>query len=65
MAEPGDVTPTPWNTDREYPEEVLAQRIAAVMDHVPPGQASIINFHCPAYGSGSTTPPSLTRRSSR
>ncbi len=59
MASLGDVTPTPWKTDREYSEEALAQRIADVMDQVPPGQASVINFHCPPYGSGLDDAPEL------
>ncbi len=59
LASLGDVTPTPWNTDREYPEEELGQRIAAIMDQVPDGQPSVINFHCPPYGSGLDTAPEL------
>jgi len=59
MASLGDVTPTPWNTDREYSEEELAHRIAAVMDQLPTGQASIVNFHCPPYGSGLDSAPEL------
>lgn len=59
LASLGDVTPTPWNTDREYSEEELAERIAAIMDQVPPGQASVLNFHCPPYGSGLDTAPEL------
>ena len=59
MASLGDVTPTPWNTDREYSEAELADRIAAVMNQVPPGRASVINFHCPPYGSGLDTAPEL------
>jgi hypothetical protein len=59
MASIGDVTPTPWNTDREYSEEQLAQRIAAVMDQLGDGQPSIVNFHCPPYGSGLDDAPEL------
>jgi uncharacterized protein len=59
MASLGDVTPTPWNTEREYSEDELAERIAAIMDQVPPGHASVINFHCPPYGSGLDTAPEL------
>jgi len=43
----------------EYSEEELAERIAAIMDQVPPGQASVLNFHCPPYGSGLDTAPEL------
>ena len=59
MASLGDVTPTPWNTEREYSEEELAERIAAIMDQVPSGRPSVINFHCPPYGSGLDTAPEL------
>jgi uncharacterized protein len=59
LASLGDVTPTPWNTDREYSEEELGHRIAAMMDQIPPGQPSVINFHCPPYGSGLDTAPEL------
>jgi Icc-related predicted phosphoesterase len=59
MASLGDVTPTPWNTEREYPEEELADRIAAIMDQIDPGQPSIVNFHCPPWGSGLDTAPEL------
>jgi len=59
LASLGDVTPTPWNTDREYDEDELGERIAAIMDQIPPGQPSIVNFHCPPYGSGLDTAPEL------
>jgi uncharacterized protein len=59
LASLGDVTPTPWNTEREYSEEELGERIAAIMDQVPAGQPSVINFHCPPYGSGLDTAPEL------
>jgi Icc-related predicted phosphoesterase len=59
LASLGDVTPTPWNTEREYSEEELGERIAAIMDQVPDGQPSVINFHCPPYGSGLDTAPEL------
>ena len=59
LASLGDVTPTPWNTEREYPEAELAERIAAIMDRVAQDQPSVINFHCPPYGSGLDTAPEL------
>ncbi len=52
MASLGDVTPTPWNTEREFSEDELGERIAAVMDQIPAGRPSIVNFHDPPYGSG-------------
>ena len=59
LASIGDVTPTPWDTEREYPEEELAERIAAMMDRVEPGRASVCNFHNPPYNSGLDTAPEL------
>jgi uncharacterized protein len=52
MASCGDVTPTPWNTEREFPEEVLARRLEAILDPAPAGRKLVVNFHCPPYGSG-------------
>jgi Icc-related predicted phosphoesterase len=59
LASLGDVTPTPWNTDREYTEEELARRIAAILDAVPGDRKAIINFHCPPYGSGLDVAPEV------
>ncbi len=59
LASLGDVTPTPWNTDREYPEEELTRRIAAMLDAVPPDRRAVVNFHCPPYGSGLDVAPEL------
>ena len=59
LASLGDVTPTPWNTDREYSEEELAGRIAEMMDAVPAGRQTVVNFHCPPYGTGLDTAAEL------
>src|SRR6185312_5920394 len=59
LASIGDVTPTPWDTEREYSEEELGERIAAMMDRVEPGRSSVVNFHNPPYGSGLDTAPEL------
>jgi Icc-related predicted phosphoesterase len=59
LASLGDVTPTPWNTEREYEEDELAERIATIMDQVPVGRSTVVNFHCPPYGSGLDTAPEL------
>jgi Icc-related predicted phosphoesterase len=59
LASLGDVTPTPWNTEREYSEAELAERIAALMDEIPHERPSIVNFHCPPYGSGLDEAPEL------
>ncbi|MDQ2943428.1 MAG: metallophosphoesterase, partial [Candidatus Dormibacteraeota bacterium] len=52
VASCGDVTPTPWNTEREYSEEELGRRLEAILDPAPPGSKVVVNFHCPPYGSG-------------
>ena len=59
LASIGDVTPTPWNTEREYSEEELAERIAAMMDKVGDGRSTVVNFHNPPYASGLDTAPEL------
>jgi Icc-related predicted phosphoesterase len=52
MASCGDVTPTPWNTEREYSEEELENRLEKILDGAPAGRKMVVNFHCPPYGSG-------------
>ncbi len=52
LASCGDVTPTPWNTEREYPEEELQKRLERILDPAPPDAKLVVNFHDPPYGSG-------------
>ena len=52
VASCGDVTPTPWNTEREFPEEELGKRLAKMLDAVPAGRQVVANFHNPPYSSG-------------
>jgi uncharacterized protein len=52
MASCGDVTPTPWNTEREYSEDELGRRLEAILDPAPKDRKVVVNFHCPPYGSG-------------
>jgi Icc-related predicted phosphoesterase len=59
LASLGDVTPTPWNTEREYDEEEIARRISAMLDAVPEDRRTVVNFHCPPYGSGLDVAPEL------
>src|SRR5712691_11823149 len=47
VASCGDVTPTPWNTEREYSEQELGRRLAAILDPAPAGSHVVVNFHCP------------------
>jgi uncharacterized protein len=59
LASLGDVTPTPWNTDREYSEEDLAGRIDRLLSDPPTGRKVVLNFHCPPYDSGLDLAPEL------
>lgn len=52
VASCGDVTPTPWNTEREFSEEELGKRLAKMLDAVPAGRQVVVNFHNPPYSSG-------------
>jgi Icc-related predicted phosphoesterase len=52
LASCGDVTPTPWNTEREYSEDELGKRLAKMMDAVPKGREVVANFHNPPFSSG-------------
>jgi uncharacterized protein len=52
LASCGDVTPTPWNTEREFSEEELGRRLSAILDPAPPGARVVANFHNPPFGSG-------------
>ena len=59
MASCGDVTPTPWNTEREYAEDELARRLEAILGQAPTGSKMVVNFHCPPYGSRLDLPAEL------
>jgi uncharacterized protein len=59
LASLGDVTPTPWNTEREYDEDEIERRICEMLDAVPEGRRTVVNFHCPPYGSGLDVAPEL------
>jgi uncharacterized protein len=59
LASMGWTNPTPWNTFREAPEEVLAGKIDALVAKVPDMGRTIFNFHAPPYGSGLDEAPAL------
>jgi len=59
MASLGMVPPTPWNTERECPEEELAKRIDDMLEPLPEGTKLLLNFHCPPYGSTLDDAPEL------
>src|SRR5438270_12531886 len=44
LASCGDVTPTPWNTEREYPEEELERRLDKILAPAPAGARLVVNF---------------------
>ena len=52
LASCGDVTPTPWNTEREFSEDELGRRLSAILDPAPVDAKIIANFHNPPYSSG-------------
>jgi Icc-related predicted phosphoesterase len=59
LASMGWTNPTPWNTFREAPEDVLAGKIDAVVSKIPDMGRAIFNFHAPPYGSGLDEAPAL------
>ena len=59
LASCGDVTPTPWDTEREFSEEDLEKRLAGILEPAPSGAKVVANFHNPPYGSGLDFAPEL------
>lgn len=59
MASSGWTHPTPWDTDREEPEEDLRERLEAVVSKVDDYDRAIFNFHEPPYDSGLDEAPEL------
>jgi Icc-related predicted phosphoesterase len=49
MASRGESTPTPWNTPREVPDDVLGDRVRQVVDRLPHGGTTIWNLHMPPH----------------
>lgn len=53
VASVGWTNRTPWDTYREEDEEQLASRIARTLAKLEaPPERTVLNFHCPPYGSG-------------
>jgi Icc-related predicted phosphoesterase len=50
---------TPWHTPREYPEEVIAQKIQETVKGIDDFTNVIFNFHVPPYGHGLDMCPEL------
>jgi Icc-related predicted phosphoesterase len=55
----GWTNPTPWNTFREAPEDVLAGKIDAIVSQIPDMSRAVFNFHAPPYGTGLDEAPAL------
>ena len=61
MISSGWSNPTPWDTHREEPEEMLLSRLEAVISKAKNPSNAIFNFHAPPYGSGLDEAPELTK----
>lgn len=59
MASRGESTPTPWNTPRELPDEVLGERVREVVSALPSGGTTIWNLHMPPHDTGIDRAPQL------
>ena len=59
LASMGWTNPTPWDTFREAPEDVLATKIDAIVSSIPDMSKAIFNFHAPPYGTGLDEAPAL------
>ena len=59
LASMGWTNPTPWNTFREAPEDVLTTKIDAMVSSIPDMNRAIFNFHAPPYGTGLDEAPAL------
>jgi uncharacterized protein len=59
LASMGWTNPTPWNTFREAPEDVLKTKIDGIVSKIPDMGRAIFNFHAPPYGSGLDEAPAL------
>jgi len=59
MVTSGWVTPTPWKTAREAPDEKLEVIFEKLMSKAHDYSKLICNFHCPPYNSGLDTAPKI------
>jgi hypothetical protein len=60
MVTSGWVTPTPWMTSREAPDEKLEPIYEGLMSKAHDYSRLVCNFHCPPYNSGLDTAPKVT-----
>ena len=61
MASTGWSNPTPWDTHREEPDDLLLKRIEATVSQVHSPSTAIFCLHSPPYGSGLDDAPELTK----
>src|SRR3984885_3741846 len=59
LASMGWTNPTPWNTFREAPEDVLTTKIDAMVSSIPDMNRAIFNFPPPPSGTGLDEAPAL------
>ena len=59
MASIGISNLTPWHTPREYPEEVITERIEECLKGIEDFKNVVFNFHVPPYGHGLDMCPEL------
>lgn len=52
--------PTPWDTEREYPEETLAAKIDELAGQIENMETSIFNLHVPPYDTQIDQAPKLS-----
>lgn len=57
----GWTNPTPWNTEREMPEEQLLEKLEGLVKLVPDPKKCIFSFHAPPYRTKIDVAPNLTK----
>jgi uncharacterized protein len=55
LASLGNTNRTPWDTDREYDEDELAEQISELIEPRLASGPMMFNFHCPPFDSGLDT----------
>ena len=61
VASCGFTNPTPWNTPREVPDEVLGKKLEGIVSKISRPERAIFNFHCPPSGTPIDLAPQLTK----
>jgi Icc-related predicted phosphoesterase len=55
------VNPTPWNTPRELPEQLIYERLGELANKLINPNRSIFNLHCPPYNTTLDLAPELNK----